>query len=306
MEPIERPGLSSENILKVLRILKRVMGTLEVKSLCRALAEAVVSEVGHLHHVSVYLLYRHSGYLSEVAIAGPDTEAILARKTDGRVQPVGEGILGRVARSGEPYVTGDVSQDPYYLCVLSPAIRSELCVPIRVEEEVIGVLNMESSEANAFGETEVCLCEALADLVGNCISNSVLHEQVGGEEEEVRAARREVERAERVFGALARLTADVALTLSPKGEVQAIEGAALSADHPAATLRGRAVAELFDTLPAGALASSGGPAPAGQVPLGVRPPLSAVVGEEGEARFLPLLDEHRRSTGTLLLLRRRS
>jgi len=71
-------------------------------------------------------------------------------------------IVVWVARNGEARLANDVSQDPEYLEVF-PESRSELCVPLRFRNEVIGVIDIESSELNAFGEHDIELLQALAE-----------------------------------------------------------------------------------------------------------------------------------------------
>lgn len=75
--------------------------------------------------------------------------------------PLGEGITGLVALSGEPMLINDVSLEPRYISVDSKA-RSELCVPIKIGTRVLGVLNVESHEANAFDEADEQLLLAFA------------------------------------------------------------------------------------------------------------------------------------------------
>ncbi len=63
--------------------------------------------------------------------------------------PIGKGITGRVARSGLACRVGDVRQAADYLSV-DERVESELCVPLKLGERVIGVVNVESSKMNAY------------------------------------------------------------------------------------------------------------------------------------------------------------
>lgn len=65
----------------------------------------------------------------------------------------GEGVIGRVARSGEGRLIDDVSKDPDYLALVSET-RSEMCVPLFSGKRVIGVLNAESQRVGAFSESD--------------------------------------------------------------------------------------------------------------------------------------------------------
>src|SRR5437870_12970902 len=58
---------------------------------------------------------------------------------------VGQGITGWVARTGKPARVGNVSEDPRYIAV-RPQVRSELAVPLEVNGEVRGVLNVDSDQ----------------------------------------------------------------------------------------------------------------------------------------------------------------
>jgi signal transduction histidine kinase len=90
---------------------------------------------------------------------------------------VGEGITGWVARTGQPARVGDVSRDPRYIAVRRE-IRSELAVPLEVEGQVRGVLNVDSDRAEAFSVSDQELLEALAVQAAKVIHNTWLYEQL--------------------------------------------------------------------------------------------------------------------------------
>lgn len=90
---------------------------------------------------------------------------------------VGEGVTGWVARTGKPARVGDVTHDPRYI-MLRPEVRSELAVPLEVNGEVRGVLNVDSDRLNAFSPEDQELLAALADQATRVIQNTWLYEQV--------------------------------------------------------------------------------------------------------------------------------
>jgi signal transduction histidine kinase len=90
---------------------------------------------------------------------------------------VGEGITGWVARTGKPARVGDVRQDPRYI-LLRPEVRSELAVPLEVNGEVRGVLNVDSDRVEAFSAEDQELLEALAAQAARVIHNTWLYEQL--------------------------------------------------------------------------------------------------------------------------------
>ncbi|MBE9507583.1 MAG: GAF domain-containing protein [Chloroflexi bacterium] len=92
-------------------------------------------------------------------------------------QPIEQGIIGHVVRTGKPYFAADVRTDPYFLSVGATSIRSELCVPILDEGRVIGAVDVESDQLVDFGEEDQSLLEAVADTVAIGLCNARLHQE---------------------------------------------------------------------------------------------------------------------------------
>jgi nitrate/nitrite-specific signal transduction histidine kinase len=89
----------------------------------------------------------------------------------------GEGITAWVAATGKPLLAPDVSQEPRYLFFdNSPETRSELAVPLKIQDTVIGVLNVESDQINAFDETDLAVLQSLAHQAAIAIENARLYE----------------------------------------------------------------------------------------------------------------------------------
>ncbi|MGA2639816.1 MAG: GAF domain-containing protein, partial [Spirochaetia bacterium] len=91
-----------------------------------------------------------------------------------------EGICGWVAAAGQPLVVGDVSRESRYVSILDSAkTRSELAVPILRSDRVIGVLDVQSSERDAFSEMDVLTQQTIADQLSSSIENARLYEEIG-------------------------------------------------------------------------------------------------------------------------------
>ncbi|MFN4179987.1 MAG: GAF domain-containing protein, partial [Armatimonadota bacterium] len=87
--------------------------------------------------------------------------------------PVSVGIMGYVARTGEPVLERDVRTNPYYFAGRSGTL-SELCVPIKVGEEVVGVINLESQKIGAFNERHLSFLQTLAAQLSVVMERSQL------------------------------------------------------------------------------------------------------------------------------------
>ena len=90
---------------------------------------------------------------------------------------VGEGITGWVARTGKPARVGDVTRDARYVAARR-GVKSELAVPLEVNGEVRGVLNVDSDRADAFSADDQELLQELAVQAARVIHNTWLYEQL--------------------------------------------------------------------------------------------------------------------------------
>ena len=130
--------------------------------------EAVVKKFGYAE-AAISLLVNDDS-LEVAAING--TEDFGYRP--GYRQKLGKGIIGYVAETLIPYVTGDVSRDPYYF---STAERngSALGVPMVDKEKLLGVIYVESIQQNDFKPNDVQTLQTLADQVANSIQKARLY-----------------------------------------------------------------------------------------------------------------------------------
>ncbi len=81
---------------------------------------------------------------------------------DGLMIPLGNGVTSQVVTSGKVKRISDVSLEPTYLAV-NLEVQSELCVPLKVGEQVLGVINIESKQQNAFSEDDEQFIMTCAD-----------------------------------------------------------------------------------------------------------------------------------------------
>lgn len=90
---------------------------------------------------------------------------------------IGEGITGWVARNRKPARVGDAEKDPRYI-PLKSNVKSEMAVPLEVEGELRGVLNVDSEQKNAFSEDDQALLEELSIQAAKVIQHTWLYEQL--------------------------------------------------------------------------------------------------------------------------------
>ena len=82
--------------------------------------------------------------------------------------PITKGISGKTVAEGKTLRIGDVSREPDYI-ELTANVQSELSVPIRVNKEIIGVINVESRKLNAFDEEDEQFLNTVASTLGTSL-----------------------------------------------------------------------------------------------------------------------------------------
>ena len=103
-------------------------------------------------------------------------EAGATSNTLGRRIPLGVGILGRVARTGETALVQNTGESN--LLGILPESLSVLCVPISYSETLLGVLNIESKRDHAFAQEEVLILRTLADVLATALHNAFVFQKM--------------------------------------------------------------------------------------------------------------------------------
>ncbi len=89
--------------------------------------------------------------------------------------PLGDGIIGAAASTGQAIRVGDILKDPRYLSAVD-AVRSELAVPLISRGRVIGVMDIESRQLDYFTPAQQRILTLVASRIATAIVNAQLYE----------------------------------------------------------------------------------------------------------------------------------
>jgi GAF domain-containing protein len=151
--------------------------SLEPEIIGRNLVSTMNEMLGY-EFASVHLLQEQSQLLVPIAISQKaqnvennekDKESLIHEKVQ-----LGTGIIGWVAQHGQPIRTGDVTKEQRYVEILKN-IQSELCIPLIARGKVIGTLNIESLDKDAYTERDENLLTALANSAAIAFENARLY-----------------------------------------------------------------------------------------------------------------------------------
>src|SRR5579864_6609869 len=121
-------------------------------------------------HIGIGLLDKGTKEIEIKAEAGTTAHA------SGKRIPLGAGILGRVARTGERALVQNAL--PGNLTGVLPNSRAVLCIPVTYGESLLGVLNIESRSENAFSPQDVLILNTLADLLATALHNAFVFQKL--------------------------------------------------------------------------------------------------------------------------------
>ncbi len=89
---------------------------------------------------------------------------------------LGQGMIGQAAQIGERCLSDDVQQDTRYrFSNLLPETRSEVALPLKIEDRVLGVLDVQSDQPHAFHPNDLLVLEALADSIARAVEGARLY-----------------------------------------------------------------------------------------------------------------------------------
>jgi PAS domain S-box-containing protein len=137
-----------------------------------------VKEQFDFYHVQ---LLRYDPLLDSVTLIAGYGQVGLKMLSQGHHMPMGVGLIGSVAATGVSYLQPDVTQDPNWQPnTLLPETKGELAVPIKLGNDVLGVLDVQSDEANALTEDDQLALEGLCGQIAVAIESTGLRQEMSG------------------------------------------------------------------------------------------------------------------------------
>jgi sigma-B regulation protein RsbU (phosphoserine phosphatase) len=163
----ERVRSQAGTLLLLNEVSREMSSILDVEELLRRAAEQVKRVIDY-QILSIML------YDEEQKIFRHRLDVKHGQRVQGKLRvAASEGIVGAAATLREPVLVPDVSVDPRYLMV-NPETRSELAIPMLHKGKIIGVLDLESAQLNAFSDEHVQTLTILAANLAVSLENARL------------------------------------------------------------------------------------------------------------------------------------
>jgi GAF domain-containing protein/CheY-like chemotaxis protein/anti-sigma regulatory factor (Ser/Thr protein kinase) len=165
-------------------VAQQVNAIIEPERLLPVVAEAIHEHFGY-DSVMLLLIDAREEDLVLAGKAGVGTESL----PDDYRQPFRQGLMGWAAHHGECVVSNDTAREERYFAPFPDRYRagSELAVPLTVQGEVVGVLDLQCQERGSFDELDTTTARTLAQQIGTALQNAGLYDEAQRHVEELTA-----------------------------------------------------------------------------------------------------------------------
>ncbi len=166
----------AEQLAVVSEVSRRLTARLELEDLMQAAADLLHEHFGY-PYVHLFTVHLNRGQIIYRAGSGARSQA-LTPSAD-YIIPLNKptGLIPWVAQHGQTALINNVQEDPRYQPspLPPPETASELCVPLIFDEQVVGILDIQSDQPHAFGADDRQLAEAIGDTLAVAIRNADLY-----------------------------------------------------------------------------------------------------------------------------------
>jgi diguanylate cyclase (GGDEF)-like protein len=150
----------------VQEVSRQMTESLDEIEICQKTVEAMVSAFGYDEAAISRLI--EGPKLELIAIGGTQDLGF----SQGFKQAVGQGIMGHVAETRQPYFTQDITRDPYYYHPDNQGSGAVMAVPIMNDEDLIGVLYIQSAPANSITPDDLQILQTIASHLVTAIQKA--------------------------------------------------------------------------------------------------------------------------------------
>lgn len=162
----------------------------DLQTLMDEAVNLIIQHFPNIYHAQIFLLNDDRDYAILRASTGEVGQVLLKR---GHRLAVGSiSVIGQVTKQGDVVVARDTATSQVHRRnEFLPDTRAELAIPLRIGEQVIGALDVQSKQRNAFSQDEILVLQTMADQLAVAIENARLYQESLRRMAEIERANRE-------------------------------------------------------------------------------------------------------------------
>ena len=166
-----------DQLALVRSVSARIANQRNLDELCRQVT-GLIQETFDFYFVSIFTLADDADTLRFRASSGPaGLDLQVWEQTSIRT---GQGMIGTVAQTGQEILASDVTREPLFRYIEAlPETRAEVVIPLKVDNRVLGVLDVQNDQARAIHEFDLSVLRTLADNIALAIEGTRMFSRLG-------------------------------------------------------------------------------------------------------------------------------
>ncbi len=169
---VERFRLNQLNLVS--QVSAQIANVLDLDELASRVT-ALIQQTFHYYYVAIFTLRERSTSMRFRSSAMAPRKGKRKAKVALEVE-MGQGLIGQAAAQGERVLVANVRKDARYRFMDSlPETRSEVVIPLKIGDRVLGALDVQSDQLNAFHPNDLLVLGALADSIARAVEGTWLY-----------------------------------------------------------------------------------------------------------------------------------
>lgn len=152
-------------------ISRKISSTLNINDLMDSLPQMIFDDLGY-PHVNLFTLDKTKSQIMLRSHYGEFSDNF----PQDYHQQKSAGIVGWVFKNNKTFLSNNTENEPIFVTPITVKAKSELCVPINLNNEVIGIIDLQSPKRDSFDAYDVMIIETLASQMAVAIENARLFE----------------------------------------------------------------------------------------------------------------------------------
>lgn len=164
-----------EQLTLVRQVSAQIANVLNLGVLTRRVTRLIL-DTFRFYYVAIFTVEEGRNELGFQASAGPGRSGTKRKKLSKFHIRLGQGLIGTSAKDGLEIISNNVREEPRfrYLAPL-PGTQSEVVLPLKIDNQVLGVLDIQSDRINAFHPNDLLVLRALADTIATAVNSARLY-----------------------------------------------------------------------------------------------------------------------------------
>ena len=157
------------------KVASKSISTLDLEEMMETIVDEVSQQFG-FYHVGIFLIDKQKEWAILRAASSIGGKKMIERNH--RLAVGRQGMVGFVTSIGQARIAQDVELDRIHSITQElPDTRSEMTLPLKARDEIIGALDIQDSKPNAFTEEDTAVLQTMADQIALAVENIRLFEQ---------------------------------------------------------------------------------------------------------------------------------